>query len=58
MGAPCLEAPKASLDGTLGILIWWVQLHTWQGAGTGWALRSHPTQRSTTHFVILWACDL
>jgi len=44
VGAPCLKVPKASLDGTLGILIWWVQLHLWQGAGTGWALRSHPTQ--------------
>mgnify|MGYP001852140921 CR=1 FL=1 len=37
VAAPSLEAFKASLDATMGSLIWWVATCPWQGAGTEWA---------------------
>jgi len=43
-GAPSLEVLKARLDGALGSLSWWVAPSPQQGVGTGWALRSLPTQ--------------
>jgi len=51
VGAPSLEAFKARMDGALGSLIWWGQTDCGRGVGTGWALRSLPTQG------ILWFCD-
>jgi len=44
VGAPSLQVLKARLDGALGSLSWWWQPCPRQGVGTGWALRSLPTQ--------------
>jgi len=37
VAAPSLEALKASLDVTVGSLIWWVATCPHKGSGTGWA---------------------
>jgi len=42
--APALTAFKAGMNGALGSLIQWVATSPWQGIGTGWSLRSLPTQ--------------
>ena len=44
VGAPSLEVPQVGLDGVLGSVSWWGARSLWKVVGTGWALRSHPTQ--------------
>lgn len=46
---PSIEALKAWLDGALGSLSWWVAACSWQGVGTGKALRSLP-MKTTLQF--------
>jgi len=44
VGAPSLQVLRATLDGALGSLIWWVATSPLQRVGTGWSLKSLPTK--------------